>query len=244
MIVMRILSTLIIGCVLFLSSCSPKVSTSISKKYETLDYREEVHIFGIKDAVPANAEVLGQMKIGDSGFTTNCGWDVVISLAKSEARKIGGNAIKITSHKPPSAMGSTCHRITANILKVENFDNRDVIAVVDSSLINADYALLHIYRHGGAGSLVGYNLHLGDSVIHRVTNKSKETIKIKKDGLNTIWAKTEAKAEESINIKFGHEYYIRCGIAMGAFVGRPTIEIVDNQLGRLEFQAIEYNKSK
>ena len=240
---MRKISILLIGCILILSSCAPKISTTISKNYSALDYREEVKVLGLQDPVPTNSEELGIVKIGDTGFSTNCGWEVVIDKAKMEARKVGGNAIKITDHIPPSVMGSSCHRITAKILKVENFDNIPAVATLDSTLLNADYALLHVYRHSGVGALVSYDLHLGDTVICRVSNKWKKTIKIKRDGLNTLWAKTETKEELPINIKFGNEYYIRCSVTMGAFVGRPKLELVDNQTGKAEYQSIKLNKS-
>jgi len=70
------------------------------------------------------------------------------------------------------------------------------------SLIDADYALMHIYRAGGYGALISFDLHLGDTVICRVKNNWKETIKIDKDGLNTLWASTEAKKE-----KINYHYY-------------------------------------
>jgi len=229
---------LLLVAIFILNSCAPKVSTTISKSYPALDYREDVKVFGIQDSEPANAEELGIVKIGDAGFTKDCGLDLVLEKAKAEARKVGGNAIKIIDHNPPG-LGSSCHRITAKILKVEHLDS----SPIDSSLINADYALLHVYRFSGPGALVNYDLYLGDSVICRVSNNFKKTIKIRKDGLNTIWAKTEAKVEIPINIKFGKEYYIRCGITMGIVIGRPSIELVDNQIGRMEFQSIKQKKS-
>ena len=78
---------------------------------------EEVKVIGLKDPMPAHAEEIGSVKIGDSGFSTDCGWDIALEKAVNEARKKGGNAIKIIKHTPPN-MGSTCHRITALILRV------------------------------------------------------------------------------------------------------------------------------
>ena len=236
---MRHFSTLLFGCLLIFNSCAPKISTSISDNYPTLHYREEVRLFGLQDSIPASSKELGIVKIGDTGFTIKCGWEDVIEKAKLEARKVGGNAIKITKHRTPSAFGSSCHRITAVILNIESFDGLSTVEKIDSTLLNADYALLHIYRNSGVGALVNYDLYLGDSVICRVNNKWKKTIKINKDGLNTLWARTEAKRELPINIKFGNEYYIRCSVSMGAFVGRPKLELVDNQTGRVEFQSIK-----
>ena len=116
----------------------------------------------------------------------------------------------------------------------------------DSVPSDADYAVFHIYRPSGAGALVSYDLHLGDTVLCRVTNKCKITVKVTKDGLNTIWAKTEVKKEIPVNVKFGNEYYIRCSITMGAFVGHPKIELVDNKTGEAEFNSkkLKVNEEK
>ena len=87
--------------------------------------------------------------------------------------------------------------------------------------------------------MVGYDLHLGDSTICRVKNNFKTTLHIKKEGLNTLWAKTEAKSEVSIDVKMGKTYYLRCGITMGAFVGRPKLALIDSKTGRPEFQSFK-----
>ena len=236
--------TFLVGILLIVTSCSPKISTSISKNYAALDYREEVLVLGLNDPDPVNAEQIGTVKIGDSGLTTNCNLETVIDKARTEARKIGGNAIKITKHSPPSTFGSSCHRITANILKIENPKDHQFNTTLSNSLLNTDYALLHVYRHGGPGTLISFDLHLGETVICRVSNNWKETVKIDKDGLNTLWTRTETKTELPINIQFGNEYYIRCSMGMGIFVGRPILEIVDNQIGRIEFQTIKEKKKK
>jgi hypothetical protein len=230
------------GIIIMISSCSPKISTSIYKQYAVLDYRETVLIFGLEDPEPADAEQIGVVKIGDTGFTADCSLETVLERAKAEARKIGGNGLKITKHDPPSMWGSSCHRITATILKIDNTENYTLPATAFDDSEDADYAILYVYRPGGPGGLINYDLHLGDSVICRVLNNWKDTIIINKDGLNTLWARTEAKFELPINIRFGNEYYIRCLIGGGMFVGRPVLEIVDNQIGRFEFQSVAQNK--
>lgn len=233
----KIYGLLLVAVLIIYSSCSPKISTSIRSSYPPLDYKEDVVVMGLNQAEPELAELIGYVKITDTGFTANCGYDLVIEKAKLEARKVGGNAIKIIEHMPPS-FGSSCHRIVAKILKVEDIANI-MAETEDEILLDVDYAILNVYRYGGAGSLVGYDLYLGDSILCRVKNNFKTTLHIKKDGLNTLWAKTEAKSEVPINVKMGKTYYLRCGVAMGAFIGHPRLELVDGKTGKAEFDSFK-----
>ncbi|WP_319503611.1 hypothetical protein [uncultured Draconibacterium sp.] len=134
-------------------------------------------------------------------------------------------------------MGSSCHRIKAKIIKVDNPE--DLIREEEIPLTDVDYAILNIYRYSGAGAVVNYDMHLGDTVICRVRNNYKTTVHVTKEGLNSLWCKTEAKAEIPIDIEMGHTYYIRCGIKMGFFVGQPSLELVDYKTGKAEFDAFD-----
>jgi len=224
-----------------LIACSPKVTTKLTKTYPSLDYKQEVTVIGITEETPPTATEIGVVKIGDTGFSTNCGWDVVIEKAKMEARKAGGNVLKIIEHTPPSMMGSSCDRITAKILKIENPDELSKIKENKTAIVDTtwNYAKLFVYRPGGAGALVGYDLYLGDSVICRVKNNSKQEIKITKKGMNSLWAKTEAKSEVPIDIEFGREYYLRCTMGMGIMVGRPQLQLVDRMQGKSQYNSIK-----
>jgi hypothetical protein len=146
-----------LGFIFILSSCGPKISTSISKNYTPTDYREDIRIYGLQDVIPEKSEELGIVKIGDTGFSTKCGWDIAIESAKIEARKTGGNAIKIIEHKPPTVMGSSCHRITAKILKVEKFDEIQIfirviaffryeLCIVSSTVLKSSLSIGQIYK--------------------------------------------------------------------------------------------------
>lgn len=226
--------------VFFLYSCSPRITTSLSKNYNPLDYKEEVRIFNISDDLSAS-ELLGEVKIGDTGFSTHCDYNTVIEAAKLEARKSGGNAIKIISHQAPD-FHSSCHRITAQIYKINPTDKiitYSKINVIDSTLLQEKAALIHFYRSSTYGFAINYNIYLGNEKLTRVKANWKETIKVTSDGYNSIWAKTESKVEIPIKIEFGREYYVRCGIAMGLLLGRPTIELVDETTGRNEFISVK-----
>ena len=222
-----------------LSSCSPKVSTHIVKSQPALNYKEKVIVLQLNESPPENAALIGGVKVGDSGFTTNCGYEVIMGKAKMEARKLGGNVLKITDHSPPNLFGSSCHQIKAKIYKVQDLAAFQKKKGSNNKLMDTDYALFYIYRPSGSGFLVSYDMYLGDSLIWRAKNNSKAKLRIYKDGLNKLWASTETKTEVPIDVQMGGVYYIRCGIKMGAFVGRPSIQIVDRTVGRAEFMAVK-----
>ncbi|WP_136466305.1 hypothetical protein [Flagellimonas onchidii] len=105
---------------LFLTSaCSPKISSAIIKDYDALKYDQKVVVLELNQKQPVNAEVLGHVKIRDTGFSTKCNYDIVLDKAKLEARRVGGNTIKITKHKKPD-LWSTCHRLDVTILKIDS----------------------------------------------------------------------------------------------------------------------------
>jgi len=103
--------------VILLCSCGAQVNSKITKSYPTLAYNEEVIVFGLNDDIPMDVEHLGTVKVGDSGFSTQCNYETVLDQAKLEARKVGGNAIKIMKHNKPN-IWSSCHRITVEVLRV------------------------------------------------------------------------------------------------------------------------------
>jgi len=136
--------------------------------------------------------------------------------------------------------------MTAALMLLTNCGSKSAVSTTDNVRtqgseyqLSDDYALLHLYRPGSmVGMAISYDLHLDDEVVFRVKNKSKTTLKITNEGLKTLWAKTETKSELSVDFKLGQEYYIRCGLEMGAFVGRPKLELVDNKKGKDEFAKI------
>lgn len=229
------MALLLVPC---LYACSSKVSTKLTQNAAPLEANSQVVLYGLDEEVPESAVELGMVKVGDTGFSTNCGWDYVVERAKMEAKKAGGNIVKITKHIPPSAFGSSCDRITAKIMKVDDTSLLTDRLLQDRAIVDStwNYAKLYVYRVGGPGSLIGYNLFLGDSLIGRVKNNSRLVIKLTKEGMNTLWAKTEAKSEVPIVVEFGREYYLRCSVTMGVMVGHPQLQLVNHKTGKMEFE--------
>ena len=164
--------------ILVLTSCNAKVSTMISKTYPTENQSEEISVLEWDETIPKDAEVIGMVKVGDSGFTgtSKCTYHAVIEKAKEEARKIGGNAIKITSHRSPG-WHSTCHTITADILRIENIDSY-LLGMTPVEKADTNYATLNIFRDDMTNS-TNYDLYIGKSQICQVSKSFKKTVMIK-----------------------------------------------------------------
>lgn len=114
----------------------------------------------------------------------------------------------------------------------------------DSLMQTSDSSLLHFYRFDGYGFAIGYNIYFDDSLICRSKNKWKTTVALKIHGEYRLTAKTEAKEELIIAIEPGKNYYIRCSVAMGFAVGRPKMELVDEETGKQEYQTLKKIKKK
>lgn len=117
---MRITSLplLFVSVALLLSSCSTKIRVVSTKHYPALADRNEVFVYSEIAKVPVDVEKIGMVKIGDSGFTTDCSYETVVSQAQTEAAKMGGNAIHIVEHRLPGIWGSSCHQIVADVLRI------------------------------------------------------------------------------------------------------------------------------
>jgi len=46
------------------------------------------------------------------------------------------------------------------------------------------------------------------------------------------------------DVVFGKEYFLRCSVKMGVFVGRPEIEFVSFQNGKSEFESFEAKRDE
>ena len=107
--------------ILLLSSCSPRIGTTITKTYLPTSEDTDIVVYQYQTEIPVGTESIGKVKITDTGFSTNCDSLSVIGIVKKEARKVGGNAVCITDHIKPSFFGSSCHQMSAIILRVSDF---------------------------------------------------------------------------------------------------------------------------
>lgn len=119
------------------ASCSPKVLTSINKTYEpSLSSAEDVIVMENVKQLPVQAERLGEVRVGDTGFTatSNGTFDKVVGLAKIEAWRAGGNLLIINQHAYPSLM-STVHNINADIFRTDTASYRKLVSMETGVII-------------------------------------------------------------------------------------------------------------
>ncbi|MBQ9201352.1 MAG: hypothetical protein IJ154_03140 [Bacteroidales bacterium] len=116
----RLFSHAVFGalCIGF-TSCMPKVTTHLYKRLPPLDETSEVAVYEISENVPQEAEFLGDLRIGDTGFSTRGDYEFILATAKDETRKAGGNLLKITEHRKPDFV-SSIHRISANMYYLQD----------------------------------------------------------------------------------------------------------------------------
>jgi hypothetical protein len=240
------LSIVTLVVLFFISACGPSVYVDIQKKYPTLDYQIEVKVLGLDDPIPGNTIELGKGKIGDSGFSTNCGYDIVIEKAKIEARKSGGNLIKITEHKKPGFV-STCHRIKFVVLRQEakeevNPEEVDADFNVNNKIVivsGQGNSRIYIYRLHGDYNKIEFNLYLEDDLICQVIDDFKTEIYTEKSGHNNFWARLEDIVQTSVFIEPDKDYYLKCEVVYGGYFPKIELKLMNREIGKKEYETIK-----
>jgi hypothetical protein len=227
--------------------CSPKAGSSVTDNSLTsLNEDAAVLVLDVNRPLPDGCRRIGDLKADAGG--AECHYSTVIANAKAQARKMGGNVVKITRYWEPG-IGNPCYRIKAEVFVSPSADQ--LVAADQArndSLHRAkfgdhpDYAILYAYRPSGAGVLIGYNLHLEDSVICRMKDNSKYEIRLYKEGPTTLWARTESKASIPLTVKFGEEYYLKCTLQMGAIVGEPRLGLIAKGPGEAAYGTVKASK--
>jgi hypothetical protein len=232
--------------VLFIG-CSPKAGSSVTdNSLPPLAEDAAVLVVDVNKALPDGCRPIGNIKADAGG--AECHYSTVIRNARSQARKMGGNIVKITRYWIPG-YGNPCYRISADVYYSANADR--LVAADEAgkdSLHRAkfgdhpNFAILYAYRPSGSGMIIGYDLHLGDSVICRMKNNSKYEIRLYKEGPTTLWAETEARASLPLTVKFGEEYFLQCTLRFGAIVGEPSLGLIAKGPGEAAYESIKRAK--
>ena len=141
--------------VLTLSACSPRVMTEVTTHYLSRSV-DEVTVFDVGDTVPNNSMALGRVAVLDRGFTTNCEYDRMLSLAKEKTAETGGNGLLLTVHTEPKTSGSNCHQLmgTMFLMKDMTIDPTRPNPVMESAKHDAEEIAQKIKDHTMLGNSV------------------------------------------------------------------------------------------
>lgn len=230
---------LLLAALSLVCSCAQRIKMQVSNPgYQTDSVTTPVRVLSLNDTVPAEAVLIGTLKIGDNGFSKSGNLDTTLRLAREHAAKAGGNLVKITWHKAPS-FASSCHRIKADIYRMDSLPPVETHAVFDSLHFLNGESVIHLFRKFPLGAALSYDVKINDSVVTQARNNWAEEIVIPATGEVVIWASTENRAELKLILQAGYHYYIRCGMKYGIMVGRPKLEIVEPSVAKAEIEAIQ-----
>lgn len=147
--VMKGIVLLMTGGILTGCSVLPKV---VADANESLPSRSADHvmIYEEEDVIPAEARVIGKVKVTDGGMTPvyKCLYGNMLALAVKETAASGGNALHIDKHKKPSIpFGSNCNRIWGTMyLMPDSMVNTDTPSILQQLEEKNDAELLSMQK--------------------------------------------------------------------------------------------------
>ena len=103
----------------FAVSCSPSVKTvNYGTAGQTASMcKLDVYSEGL--TISETYKVLGEISVRDTGFSVNCGVDVVLNKIKTAACDSGADAIQLFNVIQPSWSGSLCFQANARFISYE-----------------------------------------------------------------------------------------------------------------------------
>ena len=103
--------TLIIAYTFLLVGCGANIKSNFNEQLKPLTIEDKVAFLDLQNQVPEGAKKIGTAKFGDTGFSTDCGFNTNLISARKLARANGANIVKVIEKKEPSVLGSSCYRI-------------------------------------------------------------------------------------------------------------------------------------
>ena len=134
---------LLTGC-----QSAPRVIAELTEHHPAR-HADSVMVYELGDSVPAEAKVIGTVRVTDGGITPTyrCLYSNMLSLAVKKTAESGGNALRIDQHKEPSVWTSTCHRIWGSMLLLpDSLVNIDAVSVIQKLELNKDTELANMTR--------------------------------------------------------------------------------------------------
>jgi len=225
-----------------------KTSTSTTAGFRANPLPDSVQVFSLQpdEVVPDKSEFVREIVMGESLFSTNCGYKNLMNYANFTAKQSGTNLIHLTEIKRP-AMGNGCYHITAKLYKNTDTSQLEKLAT-ERKLENksrlpkdADYAIVHFYRPKNfEGAAVFYNIKMDDQgTIGKSSNGHHFEYKITNFGKHRFFGKTKKPDSVVLDIQKGQEYFVRCGVAKSTSIAIPDIYVIENYVGIREIAEMQ-----
>ena len=142
-LIVTLLAFLLTGC-----QSTPRVIAELTEHHPARQ-ADSVMVYELGDSVPAEAKVIGTVRVTDGGITPafNCLYGNMVSLAVKKTAESGGNALRIDRHKEPSVWTSTCHRIWGSMLLLpDSLVTIDAVSAIQKAELNQDKELANMAR--------------------------------------------------------------------------------------------------
>lgn len=98
------------------TSCSPKITSNFINRQSKLPIDEKIALLDIEHKLPESIIKVGELRFQDSGFSTDCSFNSLMTQARNEARKNGANIVKVVDKKKPD-LWSSCYRLKIELYK-------------------------------------------------------------------------------------------------------------------------------
>ncbi|WP_437439823.1 hypothetical protein [Eudoraea algarum] len=99
-----------------LTNCGPKISSNLINPQLKLSVEEKVALLDVHHELPNNIIKVGDLRFQDSGFSTDCSFNSLMTRVRNEARKNGANIAKVIDKKTPD-LWSSCYRLKIELYK-------------------------------------------------------------------------------------------------------------------------------
>ncbi|WP_397446240.1 hypothetical protein [Polaribacter sp. R77954] len=217
---MKLIKVIRITCFsIILTSCGTSLKINLTNNYQRENLsNNEVFIFYNENKLPKESKEIGDLKIGDSGFSTKCSKEEVLNNAKNAAKINNANIVLIDEMKEPN-FGSSCYRLKGRFF-YNNTEKMKELWASSNNLFdeNADYALVHFickgeipsgYSYMKAGLVGGtYTLTYGNEKF-KISENNIITKKIRKEGKIKINGTSYTRSGNvEIELNNGYEYFI------------------------------------
>lgn len=121
--------------IFILSGCAQKIVTRLGDViYKKIDDDTKIFILKENQRIPKNSNYVGKVKVGDTGFTSDCNYVDMLERAKYTARKTGANIIRVIEVKQPN-FWSNCYRLEGELFR--NF-NKEVLVKLSKKSAKLD----------------------------------------------------------------------------------------------------------